>query len=49
MTSQQTGPDEEGFARMLVDFAHAHAYGARTRRDHRIFVDLFRNGRIPGL
>lgn len=41
------GSDGEGFARMLVDFAHD--YGARTRRDHRIFVDLFRNGRIPGL
>lgn len=39
--------DEEGFAEMLVDFAHA--YGARAREDHRIFVDLFRNGRIPGL
>jgi uncharacterized protein (DUF2252 family) len=39
--------DEEGFAGMLVDFAHG--YGALTRRDHRIFVDLFRNGRIPGL
>ncbi|MCP9946184.1 DUF2252 domain-containing protein [Streptomyces somaliensis] len=39
--------DEEGFTGMLVDFAHA--YGARAREDHRIFVDLFRNGRIPGL
>lgn len=39
--------DEDGFAQMLVDFAHD--YGTRTRRDHRIFVDLFRNGRIPGL
>ncbi|MFI9105206.1 DUF2252 domain-containing protein [Streptomyces fildesensis] len=41
------GQDEEGFATMLVDFAHA--YGARARADHQIFVDLFRNGRIPGL
>jgi uncharacterized protein (DUF2252 family) len=41
------GDDEEGFARMLVDFAHT--YGARARADHQIFVDLFRNGRIPGL
>ncbi|MCM2418819.1 MULTISPECIES: DUF2252 domain-containing protein [unclassified Streptomyces] len=41
------GQDEEGFAAMLVDFAHA--YGARARADHQIFVDLFRNGRIPGL
>ncbi|MEU2229872.1 DUF2252 domain-containing protein [Streptomyces vietnamensis] len=39
--------DEEGFARLLVDFAHS--YGARARADHQIFVDLFRNGRIPGL
>ncbi|MEV0437423.1 DUF2252 domain-containing protein [Streptomyces spectabilis] len=39
--------DEAGFADLLVDFAHA--YGARARRDHQIFVDLFRNGRIPGL
>ncbi|MFG2296769.1 DUF2252 domain-containing protein [Streptomyces sp. NPDC048603] len=36
--------DEEGFAELLVDFAHA--YGARARSDHQIFVDLFRNGRI---
>ncbi|MEW2416223.1 DUF2252 domain-containing protein [Streptomyces sp. NPDC046866] len=36
--------DEEGFAELLVDFAHA--YGARARADHQIFVDLFRNGRI---
>ncbi|MFI8823037.1 DUF2252 domain-containing protein [Streptomyces sp. NPDC053431] len=39
--------DEAGFAELLVDFAHA--YGARARADHQIFVDLFRNGRIPGL
>ncbi|MCH0562798.1 DUF2252 domain-containing protein [Streptomyces sp. MUM 2J] len=39
--------DEEGFAPLLVDFAHA--YGTRARTDHQIFVDLFRNGRIPGL
>jgi hypothetical protein len=39
--------DEEGFAPLLVEFAHA--YGARARADHQIFVDLFRNGRIPGL
>jgi uncharacterized protein (DUF2252 family) len=36
--------DEDGFAPLLVDFAHA--YGARARADHQIFVDLFRNGRI---
>ncbi|WP_030256472.1 DUF2252 domain-containing protein [Streptomyces violens] len=39
--------DEEGFAELLVDFAHG--YGSRARRDHQIFVDLFRNGRIPGV
>ncbi|MFF5972596.1 DUF2252 domain-containing protein [Streptomyces sp. NPDC012769] len=39
--------DGEGFAELLVDFAHS--YGARARADHQIFVDLFRNGRIPGL
>ncbi|MCX3063230.1 DUF2252 domain-containing protein [Streptomyces beihaiensis] len=39
--------DGEGFADLLVDFAHS--YGARARGDHQIFVDLFRNGRIPGL
>ncbi|MEU3463123.1 DUF2252 domain-containing protein [Streptomyces sp. NPDC006733] len=41
------GRDEEGFVPMLVDFAHG--YGARARADHQIFVDLFRNGRVPGL
>ena len=41
------GDDEEGFAQLLVNFAHE--YGAKARRDHQIFVDLFRNGRIPGL
>ncbi|MBC2879490.1 MULTISPECIES: DUF2252 domain-containing protein [Streptomyces] len=39
--------DETGFAELLTDFAHT--YGARAREDHQIFVDLFRNGRIPGL
>ncbi|MFH9073367.1 DUF2252 domain-containing protein [Streptomyces alboflavus] len=39
--------DEGGFGDLLVDFAHE--YGARARADHQIFVDLFRNGRIPGL
>ena len=36
--------DEEGFAELLVEFAHA--YGARARADHQMFVDLFRNGRL---
>ncbi|HEX2773916.1 MAG TPA: DUF2252 domain-containing protein [Micromonosporaceae bacterium] len=39
--------DEAGFVRQLVDFAHA--YGTRARQDHQIFVDLFRNGQLPGL
>ncbi|MFI6843384.1 DUF2252 domain-containing protein [Kitasatospora sp. NBC_00085] len=39
--------DEAGFTAALVDFAHA--YGARARQDHQLFVDLYRNGRIPGL
>ncbi|WJK32712.1 DUF2252 domain-containing protein [Solwaraspora sp. WMMA2065] len=37
--------DEAGFVAGLVDFAHR--YGARARTDHRIFVDLFRNGQLP--
>ncbi|KRV50143.1 hypothetical protein AQ490_17200 [Wenjunlia vitaminophila] len=41
------GNAEGDFADLLVEFAHA--YGARARADHQIFVDLFRNGRIPGL
>ncbi|MEU0688975.1 DUF2252 domain-containing protein [Streptomyces uncialis] len=39
--------DEDGFTELLVGFAHS--YGARARADHQTFVDLFRNGRIPGL
>jgi hypothetical protein len=39
--------DEAGFVEHLVGFAHA--YGDRARDDHQIFVDLFRNGRLPGL
>ncbi|RLK13892.1 uncharacterized protein (DUF2252 family) [Micromonospora sp. M71_S20] len=39
--------DEVGFVAHLVDFAHA--YGVRARQDHQLFVDLFRNGRLPGL
>lgn len=34
--------DEGAFRELLVDFAHS--YAARTRRDHQLFVDLFRNG-----
>ncbi|HYN93206.1 MAG TPA: DUF2252 domain-containing protein [Pilimelia sp.] len=39
--------DEAGFVAGLVDFAHA--YGVRARDDHQLFVDLFRNNRLPGL
>jgi uncharacterized protein (DUF2252 family) len=39
--------DVDGFTGMLVDFAHS--YGAQARIDHQLFVDLFRNGRLPGL
>jgi uncharacterized protein (DUF2252 family) len=39
--------DPGRFVDMLVDFAHA--YGTRARHDHQIFVDLFRNGRLPGV
>ncbi|WP_221325469.1 DUF2252 domain-containing protein [Actinoplanes sp. L3-i22] len=39
--------DEAGFVRHLVEFAHK--YGDQAREDHQDFVDVFRNGRIPGL
>ncbi|SNR55187.1 DUF2252 domain-containing protein [Actinoplanes regularis] len=39
--------NEAGFVRYLVDFAHK--YGDQAREDHQDFVDVFRNGRIPGL
>ncbi len=39
--------DERGFVAHLVEFAHR--YGVRAREDHQTFVDLFRNGRLPGL
>ncbi|MFI6539705.1 DUF2252 domain-containing protein [Nonomuraea sp. NPDC050547] len=39
--------DSTGFVATLVNFAHH--YGAQARKDHQTFVDLFRNGRIPGL
>ncbi|KAL2815055.1 hypothetical protein BDW59DRAFT_154067 [Aspergillus cavernicola] len=39
--------DEDGFTESLVEFAHR--YSGQARHDHQIFVDLFRNGRIPGL
>ncbi len=39
--------DEAGFLALLVDFAHK--YGDQAREDHQDFVDLFRNGRLPGI
>jgi uncharacterized protein (DUF2252 family) len=39
--------DEAGFIAHLVDFAHR--YGDQAREDHQDFVDVFRNGRLPGL
>ncbi|KAK5170890.1 uncharacterized protein LTR77_004034 [Saxophila tyrrhenica] len=39
--------DEAGFEPLLQNFAHK--YSARVREDHRVFVDMFRNGQIPGL
>ncbi|PGH29731.1 hypothetical protein GX50_07514 [[Emmonsia] crescens] len=39
--------DEEGFEDLLVKFAHK--YGGQAWRDHQVFVNLFRNGQIPGL
>ncbi|MEU5548516.1 MULTISPECIES: DUF2252 domain-containing protein [unclassified Micromonospora] len=39
--------DPAGFVAHLVDFAHA--YGVRARQDHQLFVDLFRNGELPGV
>jgi len=39
--------DEAGFVQHLVDFAHR--YGDQAREDHQDFVDVFRNGRLPGL
>jgi uncharacterized protein (DUF2252 family) len=39
--------DPAGFVAHLIDFAHR--YGDQAREDHQEFVDVFRNGRIPGL
>ncbi|HWS37519.1 MAG TPA: DUF2252 domain-containing protein [Actinoplanes sp.] len=39
--------DEAGFVRHLTEFAHK--YGDQAREDHQDFVDVFRNGRLPGL
>lgn len=39
--------DEAGFEKLLLDFGHA--YSVKVREDHKLFVDMFRNGQIPGL
>jgi uncharacterized protein (DUF2252 family) len=41
------GDDIESFAGYLADFGAS--YGEQAREDHRLFVDAFRNGAIPGL
>ena len=41
------GGRREEFVADLVDFAHT--YARRTREDHRLFVDAFRAGSIPGI
>ncbi|WP_369136698.1 DUF2252 domain-containing protein [Modestobacter versicolor] len=41
------GDRREEFVADLVDFAHQ--YARRTREDHRLFVDAFRAGQIPGI
>jgi uncharacterized protein (DUF2252 family) len=46
ITSMIGGRRDE-FVADLVEFAHA--YAARTQEDHRLFVDAFRDGRIPGI
>ncbi|GAA2731032.1 DUF2252 domain-containing protein [Actinocorallia aurantiaca] len=41
------GPDESDFVAAMVAFGHG--YAAVVREDHRLFVDAFREGLIPGL
>ncbi|MGY1732303.1 DUF2252 domain-containing protein [Geodermatophilus sp. SYSU D01045] len=45
--SAMVGGRREEFVADLVDFAHS--YARRTQEDHRLFVDAFRAGRIPGI
>ncbi|HTF50462.1 MAG TPA: DUF2252 domain-containing protein [Pseudonocardia sp.] len=44
---QTVGDRDEEFVGRLVEFAHD--YAAIVRADHRLFVDAFREGRIPGV
>lgn len=41
------GQDETEFVRSLVEFGMR--YAVQTREDHRLFVNAFRNGEIPGV
>ena len=41
------GDRDQEFVSDLVDFAHD--YAAIVRQDHRLFVEAFREGRIPGI
>ncbi|MDI5977309.1 DUF2252 domain-containing protein [Amycolatopsis magusensis] len=41
------GTEEDAFVKELTEFGMA--YGELARDDHRLFVDAFRNGQIPGV
>ncbi|HZG91170.1 MAG TPA: DUF2252 domain-containing protein [Pseudonocardia sp.] len=45
--ARSIGDRDEAFADWVVEFAHA--YAARVRADHALFVDAFRGGAIPGV
>ena len=44
---EAVGDEDESFVEWLCAFGAQ--YGERTREDHRLFVDAFRNGMIPGV
>jgi uncharacterized protein (DUF2252 family) len=44
---QAVGEGEDDFVGDLVRFAHE--YAQRAREDHRLFVDAFRGGQVPGV
>jgi len=44
---EAVGDDDDAFAEHLCEFGGI--YGELTREDHRLFVDAFRNGMIPGV
>ena len=47
-----TMADQEAFAALSGDRNPMHldpVYARRTQEDHRLFVDAFRDGRIPGI